>query len=151
MIEIPHCSGSPPIARCATLSVGSAGVRPDQYLGAALRAFRIITVEEENLIKVSVLYPNTAGCRFDMNYYLNRHMPMVQQKLGSACKRMAVEEGVAGGAPGAPATYIAMGHLYFDSTDAFETAFAPHAQAIMGDIPNYTNIQPTIQISEVKM
>ena len=37
------------------------------------------------------------------------------------------------------------------STDAFETAFAPHAQAIMGDIPNYTNIQPTIQISEVKM
>jgi hypothetical protein len=37
--------------------------------------FEIITVVEENLIKVSVLYPNTAGCRFDMNYYLNRHMP----------------------------------------------------------------------------
>jgi hypothetical protein len=44
-----------------------------------------------------------------------------------------------------------MGHLYFDSTDAFQTAFAPHAQAIMADIPNYTNTQPTIQISEVKM
>jgi uncharacterized protein (TIGR02118 family) len=103
------------------------------------------------LIKVSVLYPNTADCKFDMNYYLNRHMPMVQQKLGAACKRMAVEEGIAGGAPGAPATYIAMGHLYFDSTDTFQTAFAPHAQAIMADIPNYTNTQPTIQISEVKM
>jgi uncharacterized protein (TIGR02118 family) len=76
--------------------------------------FEIITVEEQNVIKVSVLYPNTAGCRFDMNYYLNRHMPMVQQKLGAACKRMAVEEGIAGGAPGAPAIYVAMGHLYFD-------------------------------------
>jgi uncharacterized protein (TIGR02118 family) len=107
--------------------------------------------EEEKLIKVSVLYPNTAGCKFDMDYYLNRHMPMVQQKLGPACKRIAVEEGIAGGAPGAPATYVALGHLYFDSTDAFQTAFAPHAQAIMADIPNYTDTQPTIQISEVKM
>jgi hypothetical protein len=53
---------------------------------------------------------------------------MVQQKLGPACKRIAVEEVIAGGAPGMPATYVAMGHLYFDSTDAFQTAFAPHAR-----------------------
>jgi uncharacterized protein (TIGR02118 family) len=103
------------------------------------------------LIKVSVLYPNAEGCRFDMNYYLNQHIPMVKQKLGPACKRMAVEEGIAGGAPGAPATYVAMGHLYFDSTDAFQTAFDPHAHAILADIPNYTNTQPIIQISEVKL
>ena len=80
------------------------------------------------MIKVSVLYPNTAGCKFDMNYYLNQHMPMVQQKLGPACKRMAVEEGIAGGAPGAPATYVAMGHLYFELDrrlpDCFRTARA---------------------------
>jgi hypothetical protein len=43
------------------------------------------------------------------------------------------------------------GHLYFDTTDAFQAAFAPHAQAILADIPNYTNTQPTIQISEVKL
>ena len=79
------------------------------------------------------------------------HMPMVQQKLGPACKRMAVEQGIAGGAPGAPATYVAMGHLYFDSTDAFQAAFAPHAQSILADIPNYTNTQPTIQVSEVRL
>ncbi len=103
------------------------------------------------MIKVSVLYPATAGGKFDMDYYLKKHMPMVQQKLGPACKRMAVDQGIAGGAPGAPATYAAMGHLYFETADAFQSAFAPHAQAIMGDIPNYTNIQPVIQISEVKM
>lgn len=103
------------------------------------------------MIKVSVLYPNTAGCKFNMDYYLTQHMPMVQQKLGPACKRMAVDEGIAGGAPGAPATYVAMGHLYFDSVDAFQNAFAPHAPAIMADIANYTDIQPIIQISAVKM
>ena len=103
------------------------------------------------MVKVSVLYPNSAGCKFDMNYYLTKHMPMVQQKLGAACKSIAVEQGIAGGAPGAPATYVAMGHLYFDSADAFASAFGPHAQEILADIPNYTNTQPTIQISDVKM
>jgi uncharacterized protein (TIGR02118 family) len=44
-----------------------------------------------------------------------------------------------------------MGHLYFDTTDAFLAAFGPHAEAILADIPNYTNTQPTIQISEVKL
>src|SRR5262249_38728952 len=104
---------------------------------------------EENVIKVSVLYPNTAGCKFDMEYYLTRHMPMVQQKLGPACKHMAVEEGIAGGAPGAAAIYVAMGHLYFDSTDAFQTVFGPHAHSILGVIPNSTTTHPTIKVSEV--
>jgi uncharacterized protein (TIGR02118 family) len=103
------------------------------------------------MIKVSVLYPHSGSASFDMNYYLAKHMPMVKEKLGAACKSMAVEQGVAGGAPGAPPTYIAMGHLYFDSAEAFQAAFTPHAAAIMGDIPNYTKIQPVIQISEVKM
>jgi uncharacterized protein (TIGR02118 family) len=103
------------------------------------------------VIKVSVLYPNTTGCKFDMSYYVDKHMPMVRNKLGPACKRVAVEQGIAGGAPGSPPTYVAMGHLYFDSTDAFQAAFAPHAQAILADIPNYTNTQPTIQISEIKL
>jgi uncharacterized protein (TIGR02118 family) len=44
-----------------------------------------------------------------------------------------------------------MGHLYFDSAANFQAAFGPHAAAIMADIPNYPDIQPTIQISEVKI
>ena len=103
------------------------------------------------MVKVSVLYPNSAGCKFDMGYYLSKHMPMVKQKLGAALKSMAVEQGIAGGTPGAPAAYVAMGHLYFDSVDTFQAAFGPHAPAILADIPNYTNTQPTVQVSEVKM
>ena len=103
------------------------------------------------MIKVSVFYPNQEGKKFDMGYYCNKHLPMVQQKLGAACKRVDAEQGLGGIDPGSRATYIAMCHLYFDSVEAFQTAFGPHAKAIMGDIPNYTNIQPTIQISEVKI
>ena len=48
-------------------------------------------------------------------------------------------------------TYVVMGHLLFDSVDAFQSAFVAHAPEIMGDISNYTNIQPIVQISEVKI
>jgi len=88
------------------------------------------------MIKVSVLYPNGADSKFDMNYYLTKHIPMVKEKLGSAWKSVAVEGGIDGGAPGAPAAYVAMAHLSFDSPNAFQNAFGPHAAATIGDIPN---------------
>jgi uncharacterized protein (TIGR02118 family) len=103
------------------------------------------------MIKVSVFYPSGENTRFDIDYYCQRHMPMVQEKLGAACKGMAVEQGLGGATPGTPPTYAAMGHLYFDSLPEFQAAFAPHAATIMADVPNYTNIQPVLQISEVKM
>jgi len=103
------------------------------------------------MIKFSAFYPNEEGKKFDMTYYFNKHIPMIQQKLGSACKRVAVEQGLGGAEPGSRATYLIMFHLYFDSVEAFQTAIGPHVQTIMGDIPNYTDIQPTIQISEVKI
>ena len=103
------------------------------------------------MIKVSVLYPKTDTTSFDMDYYCNNHGPMLQEKLGMALKGVAVEQGLSGAEPGSQATYVAMGHLLFDSVEAFQGAFGPHAEAIMGDIPNYTDVQPTIQISEVKI
>ena len=103
------------------------------------------------MIKVSVFYPNHEGSKFDMDYYCNSHIPMVREKLGPACKNVAVEHGIAGATPGSRPGFIAMGHLYFDSVEAFQKAFGPHADAIMRDIPNYTDIQPTIQFSEVKI
>lgn len=103
------------------------------------------------MIKVSVFYPNEEGKKFDMEYYLDKHGALLQQKLGAALKGVAVEKGLGGPTPGSPATYITMGHLYFDSVEAFRAAFGPHAESIMGDIPNFTDIQPTVQISEVKL
>jgi len=103
------------------------------------------------MIKVSVFSPERAGSKFDMDYYCNTHIPMVREKLGAACKGAAVEQGMSGATPGSRPGFIAMGHLYFKSVEEFQTALGPHAEAIMADIPNYTDIQPTIQISEVKV
>jgi uncharacterized protein (TIGR02118 family) len=103
------------------------------------------------VIKVTVLYPQKAGARFDMDYYCDSHMPLVQSKLRPALKGVAVDKGLAGGAPGTPPSYVAMCHLWFDSVMAFERAFESNADAIMSDIPNYTDIEPVVQISEVML
>jgi uncharacterized protein (TIGR02118 family) len=60
-----------------------------------------------------------------------------------------VDRGLAGGAPGTPATYVGMCHIFCDSVEAFQTALGPRAKEIMADIPNYPNLTPVIQISEV--
>src|SRR3981081_2965673 len=99
------------------------------------------------MIKVSVFYPNSPGATFDMAYYTSKHLPMVKKKV-SACKGVAAEQGLGGGEPGSKPTYIAMGHLLFDSVEAFQTGFGPHAGEIMADAPNYTNARPVIQVSE---
>jgi uncharacterized protein (TIGR02118 family) len=103
------------------------------------------------MIKVTVLYPNSPGATFDMDYYLGRHMPLVREKSGPACKGMTVDQGLAGGTPGSAAAYVAMGHILYDSVEAFQAVFAQHGQALLAGIPNFTNVQPVIQVSDVKM
>jgi uncharacterized protein (TIGR02118 family) len=101
------------------------------------------------MIKVSVMYPNTPGARFNHEYYRDKHMPLVKAKMGYSCKYYTVDKGLAGGTPGSAATYVGMCHIFCDSVDAFQAGFGPHAKEIMGDIPNYTDLAPVIQISEV--
>jgi uncharacterized protein (TIGR02118 family) len=101
------------------------------------------------MIKVSVMYPNTPGARFNHEYYRDKHMPLVQARMGNHCKSYTVDKGLAGGTPDAPATYVAMCHLFCESVEAFQAGFGPHATEILADIANYTDQAPLIQISEV--
>jgi uncharacterized protein (TIGR02118 family) len=103
------------------------------------------------VIKVSVFYAASPGKNFDMDYYCTRHMPLVQRLCGSALKSVAVEKGIAGGEPGAAPKYAAIGHLVFESVDAFQASFGPHTNEIIADVPNYTAMEPLIQISEIMM
>ena len=99
--------------------------------------------------KVSVFYPNGDGKTLDIDYYCNTHVPMVGGLLGDALIGATVEKGVAGGEPGAAAAYMLIGNLYFESVEAFQNAFGPNTEKIMADLPNFTNSEPVIQISEV--
>jgi uncharacterized protein (TIGR02118 family) len=104
---------------------------------------------KKGMIKVSALYPGGEGIAFDMEYYCNTHIPMVLNLLGEALKSSSVEKGLGGGSPDSPAPYLAIGTMYFESVVDFQNAFGPHAEIIMGDVPNYTNSQPVVQIGEV--
>jgi uncharacterized protein (TIGR02118 family) len=110
---------------------------------------RLATTWRPMMIKVSVMYTNTPGARFDHEYYRDKHMSLVKNRMGAACLYYTVDKGLAGGAPGEPPTYIAMCHIFCDSVESFQAAFGPHAKEILGDITNYTDLTPTLQISEV--
>jgi uncharacterized protein (TIGR02118 family) len=64
-------------------------------------------------------------------------------------KGVSVEHGLGGAVNGTDAAYIAMCDFLFDSVDDFLAAFTPHAAVLQGDMPNYTDIEPVIQVSEV--
>jgi uncharacterized protein (TIGR02118 family) len=104
---------------------------------------------KKGMIKVSVLYPNGEGNKFDMDYYCNRHIPMVSGLLGKSMAGATVEQGLGGAEPGSSPSFLAMGNMYFNTIADFQNSFGPNAGTIMGDLPNFTNVEPTIQISEV--
>ena len=47
------------------------------------------------MIKVSVMYPNTPGARFDHAYYRDKHMPLLKARMGEHCKSYTVDKGLA--------------------------------------------------------
>lgn len=104
---------------------------------------------KKGMIKVSVLYPNTEGKKFDVDYYTNKHVQLVMESLGDSLKGATIESGLSGGKPGSPAPYIIMANMYFDTLEDFQNSFGPNTDKIMGDLPNFTDIEPTLQISEV--
>jgi len=101
------------------------------------------------MIKASVMYPNKPGARFDHNYYREKHLPLIKRCMGVALIYYTIDRGLSGSAPDTPATYVAACHLLCDSLGAYQSAFGPHAKEILGDIQNFTDITPIVQISEV--
>ena len=101
------------------------------------------------MVKISILYPNKGT--FDMEYYLNTHMPrsIALLSAGKGYCSVSVEHGLGGAAPGSAPAFVALCHYVFDTADNFMAAFMPHAAELQGDMPNYTDIEPVIQISGV--
>ena len=102
------------------------------------------------MIRVAVLYPNKPDAKFDHDYYANRHMKMVNEKLSPVgMVRCEIDKGICGTIPDSPPPYLAIGYLIFNTMDELQKAMAAHMSDLMADIPNYTNIEPQTQISEV--
>jgi uncharacterized protein (TIGR02118 family) len=104
--------------------------------------------EQAMSITVLVMYPNTAGSKFDMDYYLDRHASLVHRCWdGMGLKGLKVVKGIATPDPKTPPPYQVVASLSFDSLEAFRAAVAAKGAEVMGDIANFTDVKPVVQIS----
>ena len=88
-----------------------------------------------------VSYPLHDGATFDADYYRDTHIPLVEQSWGAS--------GMTGAEVLWPADdaqpVAAMVVLRFSDAGAIDAALAlPATGAVMADVANFTNIQPTI-------
>ena len=103
------------------------------------------------MIRLTALWPKTSDSHFDMDYYLSKHVPMTKAKLQGLGfpVEAGVDEGLGSLTPGEPAPYAAIGYLLFEKMEDLQNGLATHGAEIMADIPNFTNVQPQIQIGSV--
>ena len=103
------------------------------------------------MIRTAILYPNRTDAKFDHDYYVTQHMRMVIEKLTPmGMVKAEVDKGI-GGASGAPPPYVAVGYMLFNSIEDLQKALSAHEAEFIADLPNFTNIEPQVQISEVLM
>lgn len=105
---------------------------------------------ETGMFKVAILYPGGDDKTFDMDYYEKKHMPMVAGVIGKNLKFYEIDKGVSGRMPGEKAPFVAIGYFYIRDVAAYNKAIADNRDAVINDIKKYTNIQPVVQISEIK-
>lgn len=99
------------------------------------------------MVTVSVVYP--ASSRFDHDHYLAVHVPLVGEHWSAhGFQGATVLRGVQ--APdGGPPPYSLIALLEFDSIDSVNAALASAGTpAILGDIANFTDAAPVIQVNE---
>ena len=100
------------------------------------------------MIKLRLLYPNTPGKKFDMDYFCEKHVPLIRKLFGEACKGVSVDEGLQGLYT---SPYIAIATFSFESGETLIYTAVRCAKEIALDIPNFTEITPQIQAGEVRM
>jgi len=101
------------------------------------------------MYRVSIMYPNQKGARFDISYYKTTHMDLVKKLLQPfGLIKADVERGISGGGD-QPAPYVCIGNLYFDSQDGYDRGIAEAGAILRGDIANFTDTKPIRQISEI--
>jgi uncharacterized protein (TIGR02118 family) len=96
------------------------------------------------------MYPKTSDSHFNMDYYLNTHTPLVEACMKDfGLKEVKIIQGV-GTLDGKPPQYEVIAYLSFPSIDHLQRALAKSGSEILGDIPNFTNVQPLIQLNETR-
>ncbi len=100
------------------------------------------------MYRLTVLYPSGEGKHFDVDYYRDKHIPMVEGFIGADVIRSEISWGTAG-LNGAEAPYMCIGQIYMKTMAGLDSAFADHMDDMVNYIPKYTNIEPIAQIEKI--
>ena len=99
------------------------------------------------MIRILVLYPQSDGNWFNMDYYKKNHIPLAKKLLEPfGLKKFEFDAGL-GGMNG-PAPYFAIALLTFETTEQFQNGFASCGKILTDDMPNYTK-DVIVQIGEI--
>lgn len=89
-----------------------------------------------------VSYPASVGARFDHDYYVATHFPLVRANWD----RHGLVDAVAMKAEDDDPANVAVALLTFRDGGARDAALgSAEAATVFGDVPNFTDIQPTAQ------
>lgn len=101
--------------------------------------------EGEEVYRLSAIYPKTADSTFDMDYYMATHIPLVEELFQPVS--VEVNVGVAGAEEGSEPPYAVMTDITFATLEDLQNAVATHGGEVIGDIPNFTNVEAQLQIN----
>jgi uncharacterized protein (TIGR02118 family) len=107
-------------------------------------------IPKTGMFKVEILYSNGDGKTFDMEYYEKKHMPMMAGFLGKNLVFYEIDKGIAGRTPNEKVPFLAVGYFYINDVAEYNKVIAQNIDTILNDIKKYTNVQPIVQISEIK-
>ncbi|KAH7141041.1 hypothetical protein EDB81DRAFT_948737 [Dactylonectria macrodidyma] len=99
---------------------------------------------------VTVVFPNEPDAKYDIDYYLTKHMPMIQERWGKYGVISWSATKFIDGLDGSPSPYAFGSVVNWDNADQVKTAFAgPEVADIMRDVSNFSNKQAIFLLGEV--
>lgn len=102
------------------------------------------------MIRITALYANTPGSRFDAAYYLERHTPFALRLLGPhGLTNIRTTIGTAA-LDGSPPPFWTISEMLFVDRAAFDAAMAACGPELFADIANYTDTAPVLQVSDLQ-
>ena len=91
---------------------------------------------------LTILYPNSEGVRWDVEYYRTHHMPLIMRLYGKeAIKRFELRKGSTDQKGGSP-PYIGAVNIYINDQKAFDAAGAEHGKTLVADVPHFSSVMP---------
>ncbi|GAB2539857.1 EthD family reductase [Spirosoma aerophilum] len=100
------------------------------------------------MVRQTVLYPKTQDSQFDLTYYLEKHIPLVKERL-TPFGLIGVDMNEAVVVGDALPPYAMITGLTFNSIEELNEGMGTQGPELMADIPNFTDVQPLAQVCRV--